>query len=224
MNLNIIHLTDIHGVSANIPKIADELSKADLIILSGDITHFGDAEDAGEIIHAISNYNKNILAVPGNCDNLSVNDYLNDKGINLNRQSAIINDLIFCGFGGSLPCPGLTPYEFTEHDAKKWLSELISSLNTGKTLIFVSHQPPINTINDQLNNGDHVGSKSVREFIEVTSPILCLTGHIHEGNGIDRIGKCIIVNPGPLSKGKYAIIKITGERKIYSSLKQITVH
>ena len=65
----------------------------------------------------------------------------------------------------------------------------------------------------------HVGSKTIRKFIEQVKPKLCFTGHIHEGIGIDFIGECPIINPGPFRKGKYAIVKDIGEEppqiKIY---------
>jgi Icc-related predicted phosphoesterase len=33
---------------------------------------------------------------------------------------------------------------------------------------------------------------------------VCFTGHIHEGVGIDTIGRCQVINPGPLREGRYA--------------------
>jgi len=56
-----------------------------------------------------------------------------------------------------------------------------------------------------------VGSKTVREFIKRTQPLICFTGHIHEGIGIDQVGRTKIVNPGPLSAGSYAYAEVTQE-------------
>ena len=72
----------------------------------------------------------------------------------------------------------------------------------------VSHQPPYDTINDQVSPGVHVGSKSIRKFIEERQPLICFTGHIHEGTGIDHIGNTAIVNPGPAGKGSYVLTEI----------------
>ena len=124
--------------------------------------------------------------------------------------------------GGSLPCPGYTPFEYEESEAGSWLSDMKDKIKNIKPLIFVSHEPPVNTKNDRLTNGDHVGSISVRKFIEDTCPLICLTGHIHEGIGVDAIGKCVLINPGPFRMGYYASIKITGENSVNSTLKQIT--
>lgn len=224
MDFNIIHLTDIHGAIDNISMIGRELKNADLVILSGDITHFGGWKDIDQIIKTVSHFNKNIYAVPGNCDNPDVNEFLSKENINLNKSQKITDAFIFCGLGGSLPCPGYTPFEFTEDEAGKWLKDLYDKLDRSKPLIFVSHQPPFQTQNDRLLNGDHVGSRSVREFIEIATPFLCLTGHIHEGIGIDNIGKCKIVNPGTFRSGRYASLSISDKSEITIDLKQITVH
>ena len=53
-----------------------------------------------------------------------------------------------------------------------------------------------------------MGSKSIRNFIEKIQPIVCFTGHIHEGVGIDKINRTHIINPGPLKFGKYAYVTI----------------
>lgn len=79
--------------------------------------------------------------------------------------------------------------------------------NTPK--IMVSHNPPINTLNDTLGTGGHVGGKVVREVIETVEPLVCFTGHIHEAAGIDEIGVTKIVNPGPLGTRHYAYLDIT---------------
>ena len=42
----------------------------------------------------------------------------------------------------------------------------------------------------------HVGSKSIRKFIEKRQPLLGLHGHIHESAGYDNIKKTIVFNPG----------------------------
>ena len=214
MKLNILHLTDIHGKGSLLHNIGDELEKTDLIILSGDITHFGRKKEIRQIIEILHNYNKNILTVPGNCDHREVDEFLTAAKINLHLRHELRGQFTLCGLGGSLPCPGYTPNEFTEFEVNEWLSVLQKKVKIIKPIIFVSHQPPYNTINDRLLNGYNVGSRPVREFIENVSPLLCLTGHIHEGIGIDTIGNCKVVNPGPFRNGYYALISITGENSI----------
>ena len=59
-----------------------------------------------------------------------------------------------------------------------------------------------------LTDGRHVGSTAIRAFIEKYQPDLCITGHIHEGKGIDAIGRTKIINPGMFRQGGWVDIHI----------------
>ena len=41
-----------------------------------------------------------------------------------------------------------------------------------------------------------------------TKPLALVCGHIHEGRAIDKIGETVVVNPGPLAEGNYAILEV----------------
>jgi Icc-related predicted phosphoesterase len=204
----LIGLTDIHGKADNINKISNILAKADAIIISGDITHFGRENDALEVLENVKKYNSNIFAVSGNCDYPGVEKYLTESGYNLNGTSKSFDGLTLIGLGGSLPCPGRTPNEFTEDELEALLISSVSGIPVKTNLILVSHQPPVDTLTDEVRDGIHVGSKAVRSFIEKYQPLVCFTGHIHEGVGIDAIGKTRLANPGPLWYGKYTYAEI----------------
>jgi len=45
-------------------------------------------------------------------------------------------------------------------------------------------------------------------LLERMQPVLCVTGHIHEGRGMDSIGRTRVVNPGPLSRGGYVYARV----------------
>ncbi len=218
----ILHFTDIHGAGFLFKEIPEVLSKADLVIISGDITHFGKQKDAQEIIDLVTKYNSKILALAGNCDYPVVENYLQEAKIGIHRKTVKFDKYTLAGISGSLPCPGTTPYEYNEMKVASWLDELIKQIKDDEPFIFVTHQPPADTHNDEVKKDMHVGSQAIRQFIEDTSPILCLTGHIHEGVGVDKIKDCPIINPGPFRTGKYAQIVITGESLMEINLKQIT--
>ena len=76
----------------------------------------------------------------------------------------------------------------------------------------VESQHDQNTTTDLLPGGQHVGSRSVRDFIERVQPEVCLTGHIHEAVSRDTIGRTQVLNPGMLSLGGYVHISLTGGR------------
>jgi len=204
-----VMLTDIHGKNENISKISEVLAEADAVIISGDITHFGREKEATKVLENIKRFNPNIFAVSGNCDYPGVEKILDEGGYNINGTLISVGGFSVIGLAGSLPCPGRTPNEFTEDELESALKNAVSGMTLKSNLILVSHQPPVNSISDEVREGIHVGSKAVRSFIEKYQPLVCFTGHIHEGIGIDTIGKTKIVNPGPLWYGKYTYARIS---------------
>ena len=79
--------------------------------------------------------------------------------------------------------------------------EKLKKLADPKKTIYVIHAPPFDTNLDIIATKKHVGSRSVRKFIEKEQPFLVLSGHIHEsvtasGEFMDRIGDSICINPG----------------------------
>jgi Icc-related predicted phosphoesterase len=78
------------------------------------------------------------------------------------------------------------------------------------------HSPPFGTKLDQIEGGTFTGSRSIKEFVERTQPLLTLHGHIHEapeisGSYVDRIGKTLCVNPGQFTGGRKRLHAVTFE-------------
>jgi len=206
--MKVIGLTDIHGRADFLVEISYELKEADLVLVSGDITHFGRREDAYSVVQKIQNLNTRVFAVHGNCDYPEVGFYLEEAGLNLHRNCVPFEEHILAGIGGSLPCPGKTPNEHSEEEFNRYLEQLKKEIHPSPPLIFVSHQPPLDTICDFASSGFHVGSQSIRDFILEVQPLVCFTGHIHEGVGIDFIANTAVVNPGPLHFKGYTVLDI----------------
>jgi len=204
----IITLTDIHANAGAISSLGLELRSADLVLLSGDITHFGHKKEMAGMIGLIRSFNPSVFAVSGNCDYPDAEEFLTEEKISLNGVAREYKGYTIYGLSGSLPCPGKTPHEYSEEEFEVFLRDM--TFNVGLPHIMVSHQPPYETINDQVSPGVHVGSKSILAFIENKQPLICFTGHIHEGIGIDHIGGTVIVNPGPAGRGSYVVTEIEG--------------
>ena len=204
----IVGITDIHGELSSIHSAAKALSAADLVLVTGDITHFGGWKEAVTVMDAVRGYNPEILAVSGNCDYKEVDHFLDDVGINLHRKHITIRGTSFFGIGGSLRFRGQSPNENSEEELAQYLSEATEKLLPHSAAIMISHQPPFMTKNDLTYRGIHVGSRSVRKIIECLQPMICFTGHIHEAVGIDNIGGTKIVNPGPVYEGSFSFAKI----------------
>ncbi len=206
----IFAATDIHGRISFLEEIKDKIKIADLVVLAGDITNFGDEDNAEMVVGEFEKYNKNIVAVYGNCDYPGVERYLVKKGYSISWKWKSIGGYKFIGTAGSLSCPARTPSEFPESDYEEFFNNFKDENQDEEPVILVSHQPPKDTVCDRAYGGVHVGSAALRNFIEDIQPIVVITGHIHEGKGYDRIGRSLIINPGPFKTGNYSIIEIEG--------------
>ena len=117
----VIALSDIHGSLRFLNEqgpIAADLRRADIVIISGDITNFGGDEQIDQIISELRKYNQNIFAVAGNCDPVAIDDYLKNKNINLNCNSIEQEGFILMGIGGEMSCPRHTDKGLSEEDLK----------------------------------------------------------------------------------------------------------
>jgi Icc-related predicted phosphoesterase len=205
--VKIIGLSDLHGDIHFLAGIENEIKSADLVLIAGDITNFGYAPDAEKIITAILVLNKNLVSITGNCDNRSVGEYIENKGISAERKVVDFHplDLKILGFGGSVTTPVKTPNTFSESVFHDFFTSTDSSPD-----ILLTHQPPYKTSADIVMGIKHVGSPAIRAFIDGKKPRLCLCGHIHESRGADYFGETLVVNPGPFKNGYYTIIYSEG--------------
>ena len=119
-----------------------------------------------------------------------------------------IGNCSFVGVGGAVKGPFMTPFESAEEEIHETLQRAVKNCEETK-LVLVSHAPPKNTSVDLTRSGGHAGSSAVRKFIETAQPILAICGHIHEARGTDRIGRTLILNPGPAQNWFYALIELT---------------
>jgi hypothetical protein len=199
--MELICISDLHGRSSEIKQMKEQIKNADLVILAGDITNFGHKEKAKAIVNEILQLNKDLLAVPGNCDLHDVAGLLEELEVSIHGNGCTLKGIGFFGVGGSNSTPFNTPQEYSEGELERFLNEGYEKIKEQEMKVMISHPPPYNTKLDKTKAGLHVGSKKVREFIEKTRPNLVLCGHIHEAKGHDKIANSIIINPGPLHMG-----------------------
>lgn len=207
--MKIVALADIHGKVKTLAHLDTVLARADLVLLLGDLTHFGAQDAAARIVSAVRRHNEQVLAVPGNCDREGVEAYLTAEGINLHGRHEVRDGIAFVGAGKSLPGPFNTPNTAPEEEFERLLEEAWESVPDGMPTVLVAHQPPRDTDLDKVLFVKHVGSRSLRQFVEREQPLLCLSGHIHEAQGTDRIGPTHLVNPGPTPR--YAYVEVTAQ-------------
>ncbi len=211
-----IGVGDIHGEIANLERIP-ELEQAQGVIVSGDLTTRGGVAEARRVMEAFEARNPRLLAQIGNMDTPEIDAYLEGQGWNIHARTVELApaedglpSIGILGVGASTPTPFGTPSEVPDSRIASWLEQAVAQARSFDLLVLVAHDPPYDTKADMLPDGRHVGSRAVREFIEREQPALCLTGHIHESRASDRIGNTVVVNPGPLFGGGYAVIRRSG--------------
>jgi Icc-related predicted phosphoesterase len=217
--MRIIAFGDIHERTENIEKIKD-LSLADCVILTGDLTNVGGIDKAKVVLKSVLRYNSKVYAQAGNFDQKKVEDYFTELNINLHANGFLIGNIGIFGVGGSNYTPFNTPIEYSEEEIKNFIYQGFTKVKNAALKIFVAHAPPFNTSVDVVAGGRHAGSRAVRSFIEEHQPQVCITGHIHEATGRDTIGQTIVINPGMLKNGGYVEI-LTDAKDIKAELRKL---
>lgn len=214
--MKFLVISDLHGNTGVLDRLEDEFRAADAVLFAGDFAECFKPETGKPALEALCRRHDTIFAVLGNCDEPSFIEELDDNDISVEKTLLFREGLAFAGSGGGSRFTGKTPFERTEEELLSDLGIVESSSDSvfqdGKwgNLIVISHNPPADTKCDAVNPGLHAGSALFRKFIEEKRPLAVVTGHIHEGRAVDKIGDTVIINPGALADGNYAVMEVTG--------------
>ncbi|MEM3011065.1 MAG: metallophosphoesterase family protein [Candidatus Bathyarchaeia archaeon] len=210
--MKILVASDFHGNSKAFQKIGSKAKEinADVIAVCGDITQFGTLQQVKNFLSILASVKLPLYYVLGNTDPLLSAEEVKIEGATyLHAAYKIHGDTMFLGVGNTTTRQFYTP----EEDIQRILNHIFNSCpKEGRRTVLISHFPPRDTKLDLAYIGGHVGSLSLRKFIEEKKPAAVFCGHIHESRGIERIGDTIMANPGPASHGYYAIANLN--RKI----------
>ena len=204
----IVFVGDLHENLEPLPLLAEKARGADAIVVTGDFTNSGSVATARQILAGVRRIAKVCFAQIGNMDPLAIDRFLSEEGVNLHRRGRRIGDVGIFGVGGSNPTPFGTPTEFAEDEIAKFLEEGHAEVAAAPVRIAVPHMPPHGTAVDRVKSGLHVGSRSVRDFLVARKPQVCVTGHIHEAVGSDRVESTLVLNPGPFAEGRFVEVRV----------------
>jgi len=220
--MRILAVSDLHGNLSVADKIARSIKKQgfDLIAVCGDITSFGPVSLAEEILVRFADTDVPVFFVPGNCDPANLTDRISLKGVHsLHGSSREVYGIGFMGVGGSTVTPYSTITELSEETLWQLVERAYEGVSHLKEIVLISHSPPKKTKLDLTWLDNYAGSSSIRRFLESREINTLLCGHVHEGRGTDRMGKTLLVNVGPASRGSYADITLTAEGDTVAKLK-----
>ena len=114
-------------------------------------------------------------------------------------------DLALAGFGGRIsdgPRENRFVLYYPDWEARFAL-DFVRELDQELALVF--HNPPRHGELD-LEDGTHVGHEVIDTIIKTYHPRFAFCGGALDGQGTTHIGPTLVVNPGPLRDGHYAIL------------------
>lgn len=134
---------------------------------------------------------------------------------NVQLQPFEMSGFAFLGWGGAVgPVDADGEFFCTKERAfKKKVSASFENVS-GKS-VFLVHTPPVSHPNLDTGIEDLVGSQTVNEVIKKHKPQFCFCGHAHGTPGQDMLGSTVVVNPGPMFKGRYALIDLDSGRVMF---------
>jgi hypothetical protein len=205
--MRLLCITDIHGEVSRFEKILAAEPRADLLIIGGDFTNFGQPPEVDHLLKLAQAHTPQVLAVAGNCDSAEIDQFLLDRGVSLHQRGVRINNLGFFGLSAMPPWRG-DMYEFPEADLDRFLAAGFAQVEGSSRYIMVPHCPPRNSVVDRSAMFMSVGSTAVRNWVDKVNPILVVCGHIHEARDQAKIGDTVVVNCGPAKNGNYAVAEV----------------
>lgn len=220
--MKFLLLSDIHGAEASLDRLDGEFKKCDAVLFAGDFAKFEHEETGLPVLEKLRAKHEVIYSVIGNCDEPSFLSDIEEKDISVEHSLVFHEGLVFAGSGGGSKFTGTTPNERSDEDLLSDLDMVSTAFDPDgsgcNNLIVIMHNPPKDTKCDEVAPDVHVGSPLLRKFIEDKKPLAVLTGHIHEACAIDKIGSTVVINPGSLADGKYAVMEIEKTDGVWSVL------
>ena len=205
--MTVLCITDLHGNEKAMERILADAGPVDLILLGGDITHFGTPDDAERLVRRAEETGAKVLAVAGNCDSAAIDRRLDDLGVSLSGRGVMLENIGLHGLPGTPPWRS-TMYHFTEEDLAEMLETGYAQIDGAAVHVVLSHVPPHGGKLDRTHLFQHVGSTAIRAFIDERQPDLVLCGHIHESRGVERLGRTTVANCGVGDRRYYAIAEV----------------
>jgi Icc-related predicted phosphoesterase len=150
--------------------------------------------------------------VPGNMDAprrrffeaILRNSADDDKICCVHGLPAFASGFLISGVGGEITEE--TWEDFFVLQVPRWEAEYMLSFARffPNRRILLFHTPPVGLLD--LDKGNHKGSSVVNDIIRAYQPWLAFCGHAHKSQGQETIDKSVVVNPGSLKAGNYALV------------------
>jgi Icc-related predicted phosphoesterase len=130
--------------------------------------------------------------------------FLSDNIFLMHENVSRVEKFIFTGFGGEITQGEKEDYFLLRYPRQECIfgTRRMRFLNPPRICIF--HSPPISKLD--LEDGIHRGAPFVNEIIDAVAPSFLFCGHVPKAWGAEEIGDTLVVNPGSLALGQYALV------------------
>jgi Icc-related predicted phosphoesterase len=208
----ILVVSDIHGHGESLKAVLAANDGAELVIVAGDLTNFGNAADAREILDILeqAGFPFPPAVVAGNCDTLAARRCIFSSGRGLEGCLRELPYATLTGAGGGLRRAGITSFERSEAELHDALAPQLFESERNEVrrpLIVVTHSPPYGTNADRRGES-HVGSGEFASLMALHKPEAWVCGHIHESRCVSLEDGTLVVNPGPCGSGCFAVLEV----------------
>ena len=193
--MRVLVASDIHGSDRAVKRMIDLViqTNADLVTISGDITHFGQSDTVDLLMNEVP---VEILGVTGNCDPLEVSFSLERS-----RKVTPMNGNIVRRMG----------WNFCGYSYQDRTIQEVLPLVPRELLILLTHVPARGIL-DSTRVG-HIGDGNINEWVDENRPAAVLSGHVHEARGFERHEDTLFLNPGPARDNLFALLEM-GKDKV----------
>lgn len=165
-----------------------------------------------EFCRLLDNLGVPVMVVPGRLDApeeryflfMQQAAFLSDNVLILHENVTKVGSFIFTGFGGEITAHQKEDYFVLQYPRGEALfgTRRMHFLNPPRILLF--HSSPICTLDQE--NAVHRGNPILNEIIAAVSPAFLFCGHPSQNSGMEEIGSTLVVNPGSLQAGRYALV------------------
>ena len=188
--MKVLLCADIHNDASSLALLHEKSRGVDFIICAGDMTLWGD--HLANTLGKMASWGKRVFVIHGNHEDVDDVRVVCSKFENLvffHRDIVKFKDLTLIGFGGG-------GFSLQDRGFERFVEGL--NIKDFSRTILVTHGPPFETCLDEKHPGVFVGCESYKRFILKNKPLVAISGHIHETEGVVcELNDTVLINPGP---------------------------
>jgi Icc-related predicted phosphoesterase len=186
----------------------------------------GEAASYRRFMEEMARFRGTVRVVPGHRDapfenflRSALRDADANSHVGLVHQSFINagRDFVLVGFGGDITPDERETGLVNRFPAWEMAYHFEVMQHLPQEPILLTHYPPLAEEID-LVDGEHVGSPELRDLIESYRPAYVFCGHAVGSQGIEAVGDSVVINPGTLTEGNYAILNTRKETVRFNML------